>query len=103
LTPVTRVGYVRTVNTSAYGVLYVSSSYTDAPLKPGSGNEPCSWRYDSLCSIAYTRSVLGSTTTAMLRAPDEASLQQVFLRVTTGAFNTQAQIDAGFCMTRRLP
>ena len=90
---VTRIGFVRNVTTSI-GVLYVASAFSDVPLADTWGKRVCSPAYDSLCSIAYARKVLGTTMTRLLRADNEAALQEALHAATWRDFNEQTNNGA---------
>lgn len=88
----TRIGHVRSVDTSTHGRLYVVSSFSSKPLAELAATQSCDVQYDAPCSIAYARKVLGLVAAAMLRAATEAQLQQVFLAATAKEYN-----ENGFC------
>jgi hypothetical protein len=94
---VVRVYYVRAVDAPGVGTLYIASAFSDLPRIEAASEQPCNWRYDQLCSLAYTRRVLGTVVTAMLRAASIAELREVFARATWREYNQQAtSSDAGF-------
>ncbi len=75
------------------------SSSSNQPNTEPAAQLQCNWKYDTLCSLAYTRKVLGVVATAMLEAADEAKLQEIFALATFREFYTQAEVngDMGFC------
>ena len=92
-----RVYFVQSLEVDGLGTIFVTSAFTDVPLIEAASEQPCNWRFDQLCSLAYTRRVLGDVTTAMLRSSSPATLSEVFARVTWREYNQQASsADAGF-------
>ena len=73
--------------------LYVISSFSDKPNTEPAANTQCNWKYDTLCSLAYTRKVLGKVMTAMIVAHDQAALQELFASVTFRMFNEEQGLE----------
>ena len=87
---VTRVGYVQRVTTQSGRVLYASSAFSDVPLVDSFGGLSCSPANDQLCAISYSRQVVGTVATALLRAETAARVQEVLAGVTWRRYNQQA-------------
>jgi hypothetical protein len=73
---------LRAVDAPGVGTLYIASAFSDLPRIEAASEQPCNWRYDQLCSLAYTRRVLGTVVTAMLRAASSLAAPSSTARFT---------------------
>lgn len=98
---VPRIGYARFVDTRR-GKLLVTAAVSNKPYRDTLVDQPCSADYDALCSISYTRRVLGRTMAAMITAGNQAEIDEVFAKVVWKDFNEYsfypfiAQLGDGF-------
>lgn len=83
---VMRIGYARFAETSN-GTVLVSAAVSNMPFQDSFTSYPCRAEYDGLCSVSYTRKIVGQALTAMLTASTEAELESVFAQITWKKFN----------------
>jgi hypothetical protein len=90
-----RVGFVRVLDTAGLGRLYITSSYTDAPMPVDSPQ--CKWTFDGICSSSFARRVVGVTMSKLLGSESEGEFQQVLHRISVREYNeNQEGSDSGF-------
>jgi hypothetical protein len=83
---VKRLGFARWADTSQ-GRLIVTAALSDKPLSNQLTRRPCDSSTDALCSVSYTRRVLGAAASALLTASNPAELEVVFARIVWAEFN----------------
>jgi hypothetical protein len=83
---VKRLGYARWARTSQ-GSFIVTAALSDKPLSNQLTRQPCDSSVDALCSVTYTRRILGAATSALLTAASPAELEAVFASIIWRQFN----------------